>query len=208
MQIFIFIISLQFAHGKNFGVQTVGIPVYDRVFRKAQQLNKVVTTAEKDTRRVKVNFNKAMQLSKKSTYEHGVKELQQRAQNALTLTMRGNVPVLSAKSAMPTRVKAGVNALNIVLRTHVRTLKDLATLPKRSKELHTRVQKFPSAFRAEMAENPLSVLLHLSQIRTLSRNVQTIGSIPQRATDVIKRINHQLKTIFSGFGQHWKNRNQ
>ena len=205
MQNLVFLLSLQNAQAKNFGIQTIGVPAYDRVFRKAQQMNKTVTTTERNTRKMKVNFNKAMQLSQKSTYEHGVQELQKRAQNALKLTMRGNVPVITAKSTVPTRIKAGVSALNTVCRTHIKSLRQLSTLPQKSKALQVQVQHFPSAYRAEISENPIAILTHILQFRTISRNLRTIGGLPQRITDVVKRINYQLKTIFQSFGKHWQN---
>jgi hypothetical protein len=62
----------------------------------------------------------------------------------------------------------------------------------------------PDRLKAEVASNPLGILLHLRDIRTVSTNVQTIAGLPERTSKIIVRIKNQVQTIASAFGVNWK----
>jgi hypothetical protein len=184
-------------------VQTIGVQSFDQVFRKAKQMDKDLTRAERSTNRARANFNSALGLKKKSTYKVGLKELVQRAQGKVKMTMMGNSPKLSIQDAVPTKVKKGVEALNASIKANIGALRTVIRLPGEAQVIIQRAQKIPDRFRSEIANNPIKILTSIRELRTIGSNIKIIKNMPGRARTLIKSIKGDLKKIVDAFGFSW-----
>ena len=190
--------------GKKATVQTIGVQSFDQVFRKAKQMDNKLTKAERQTSRARANFNDALGLKKKSTYQAGLRELVQKAQGKVRMALQGNVPTLTIQEALPTRIKRGVNALNASCKANVNALKTIIALPGDSQDLIQRAQKLPQRFKNEVANNPIKVLTSFREIRTIGSNIKVIKGMPGRARNLIKHIKEDMQKIVGAFNFSWR----
>ena len=190
--------------GKKATVQTIGVQSFDQVFRKAKQIDNKLTKAERQTKRARANFNDALGLKKKSTYQAGLSELVQKAQGKVRMALQGGVPTLTIQEALPTRIKKGVDALNASCKANVNALKTIIQLPGDSQDLIQRAQKLPQRFKNEVANNPIKILTSVREIRTIGSNLKVIKNMPARARNLIKHIKEDMKKIVNAFNFNWR----
>ena len=190
--------------GKKATVQTIGVQSFDQVFRKAKQIDNKLTKAERQTKRARANFNDALGLKKKSTYQAGLSELVQKAQGKVQMALQGGVPTLTIQEALPTRIKKGVDALNASCKANVNALKTIIQLPGDSQDLIQRAQKLPQRFKNEVANNPIKILTSVREIRTIGSNLKVIKNMPARARNLIKHIKEDMKKIVNAFNFNWR----
>ncbi|MEC8277646.1 MAG: hypothetical protein VXZ96_12975 [Myxococcota bacterium] len=190
--------------GKKATVKTIGVQSFDQVFRKAKQIDNKLTKAERQTKRARANFNDALGLKKKSTYQAGLAEIVQKAQGKVRMALQGGVPSLTIQEALPTRIKKGVDALNASCKANVNALKTVIELPADSQALIQRAQQLPQRFKNEVANNPVKILTSIREIRTIGSNIKVIKNMPARARNLIKHIKEDMKKIVNAFNFNWR----
>lgn len=190
--------------GKKATVQTIGVQSFDQVFRKAKEMDNKLTKAERQTSRARSNFNDALGLKKKSTYQAGLRELVQKAQGKVRMTLQGDVPTLTIQEALPTRIKKGVDALNASCKANVNALRTIIHLPADTQELIQRAQKLPDRFKNEVANNPIKLITSLKEIRTIGGNLKVIKNMPGRARALIQHIKDDMQKIVGAFNFSWR----
>ena len=125
------------------------------MFRKAKQIDNKLTKAERQTKRARANFNDALGLKKKSTYQAGLSELVRKAQGKVRMALQGGVPTLTIQEALPTRIKKGVDALNASCKANVNALKTIIQAPGDSQELIQRAQNYLNGSKMRLQTTPL-----------------------------------------------------
>ena len=192
-------IGFQTVQAGTVGIKTVGIKSYDAIFMKAKKIDQTVTQVEKNIKNAKLNFNKAVGLSKKSTYTEGIAKLQKQAGKDISMVFRGQIPTISTTSHVPPKIKKGVQALNNALKNQVQGLKKLSTVPKQTKTLSKEIQNSIGNLQI-----PISTLLNIKKMKTIHNNVRRISKLPSRTKKITQTISNQLRNICKAFGKTWK----
>jgi hypothetical protein len=116
-------------------VQLTGVKSLDKVFKPLKKLDKSITKAQKARRKGAASINTALGLQKGTSLQAAMKHLQREAKGKVRVTMSGGMPQLKASDALPTNIKAGVEACNTVLKSYATATKSLAKAPKQAQKL-------------------------------------------------------------------------
>ena len=189
---------------KTQSVELTGVDSFDKVFRKAREAERTLKSAERNVRKSKQSFRKSLKLGKKTTYIQGLKELKGRAKGKLTVVMKGGVPTLKPKDAVPSDVMAGIEAVNALSKSIPAALRDMKDVSRASTAMYKRAKQFPNNIQAELAsggaDGLIAILFKAPKIaKTTVSNLKIIGAMPKRASVVsqdLGQISNSIRKTF------------
>jgi hypothetical protein len=191
---------------KNSGPQEIemtDIKSFDKVFRSAREIDRKVTSAEKEVDRSQKNLNKALGIKNDEPIGKALAQLNKRADHKISVVMDGTVPKLKATDAVPKNVSDGIDAVNKMTRGFVGSVSDLSGAADEAKKLKTKAQKMPADLRGEMQKDGagwIELIFKLPKTaKTLTGNTAIILSLPGRTTRVVKTMTEVVGSVKSEF---------
>ena len=189
--------------GASQEVELTDIKSFDKVFRSAREIDRKVTSAEKEVDRSQKNLNKALGIKNDEPISKALAQLNRRADRKITVVMDGSVPKLKATDAVPKNVEDGIDAVNKMTRGFVGSIADLSGAADESKTLKKRAEAMPGNLKDEMKKDGagwLDLILKLPKTaKTLTHNTVIIASLPGRSTRVVKDMTGVVSAVKSEF---------
>ena len=185
-------------------IRMTGVKSFDTVFKQARKANNKLKAAQSDLRESKVALRAALGLSKRSTYEQGLRELKRRADGKLRVWIDGGRVQLKASDAVPSDVRKGVEAVNKLTRSIPSAVRNLNGVRKESTQMFKKAQRFPSNMQRELGRQGIDGLWDLlfrapKITRKTIHNVRVIGAMPKRAAKTsaeLVQVSTTIKDIF------------
>jgi hypothetical protein len=185
-------------------VKKVGIASFDKVFVRLGEINEMVGTAETQLKTARRNYNTAMGLKNKATWVEGLAELQSSAQGKVKVLTTGKSPKLEASDALPSNIKAGIDALNGTIDAYALSIEALASVPSEVQTLVEQCKKFPSQFWTDLGNVKITELgKTFKKAKKIKNNLGVALSLPGRTADVVSEMNTNISLIASTFGATW-----
>lgn len=185
---------------KNVNVELTGVRAFDDVFVRVREIDRRLNKAEKLLRTGRQDLNTALGLKKKSTFTQGIAELRKRADGKLAVVMKGNKPTLQATDAVPTKVQAGIDAVNRLTNNISTSMEELAGVPKEARALVQQAQVFPQRLKQELEADPITTLFKAPKVaKTLKGNLKVTSELPKRSTKVMGRMNDMVTVVRKEF---------
>ncbi len=189
--------------GASQEVELTDIKSFDKVFRSAREIDRKVTSAEKEVDRSQKNLNKALGIKNDEPIGKALAQLNRRADRKISVVMDGSVPKLKATDAVPKNVEEGIDAVNKMTRGFVGSIADLSGAAEESKTLKKRAQAMPGNLKDEMKKDGagwLDLIFKLPKTaKTLTHNTAVIASLPGRSTRVVKEMTEVVSAVKSEF---------
>ena len=188
---------------KSAHVKLTGVKSLDRVFKPLKKIDQKVTKAQKHRRKGKESINAALGLKKGTSLPAAISHLKKEAAGKVQVKMKGGTPPLQAADALPTNIREGVEAVNVLLKSYPKAVKELAGVPKQATKLVKQAKALPKSLKSELTSNPTQAITIVRNLGTVKDNIKAASQLPKRATKVTKGLNKDLKIMVSAFGGSW-----
>lgn len=184
-------------------VQLTGVKSLDKTFKPLKKLDSHITKAQKARRKGAAAINDALGLKQGTSLNQAMRHLQSQAKGKVKVKMEGGTPQLKPSDALPTHIAKGIEAVNVLLKSEVTAIKELAQAPAEAQKLVKQAKALPTQLKSELASNPLEAVTILRNLGVVKDNIKVAVGLPKRATKVTKNLNKDLKLIVTGFGGSW-----
>jgi hypothetical protein len=183
------------------GIIKTGIVSFDRVFNDVASIDRRLSNAQAMLGDARVNLNTALGLKEGTPLKKGFAELKERADGKVDLVMKGAIPTLEAKEAVPSDVTKGIDAVNGFTGNLVASLNDLAAVPGDARNLVQKTKTFPASLQKELqGGNLIDQLVAGPKVaKALTHNLGVTKALPTKADRVVGRMNSLQTTVVSEF---------
>ena len=186
------------AKAKTSQVELTGNHSLDAVFKQLKTLDQAVTGAEHSRSSGKHNMTTAMGLPKDAKMTAVAKHLKVSGGGKVKVAVTDGVPQLKPSDALPEKLKAEIEAVNLALHDYTAAIKGVAHIPKESAKLVKKTKAFPDQIKKELKS--ITVLKSLGAVKD---NIKVAAQLPKRSVTVSKQLNADIKLIVTAFGGTW-----
>lgn len=191
------------AKAKTSQVELTGNHSLDAVFKQLKTLDQAVTGAEHSRSSGKHNMTTAMGLPKDAKMTAVAKHLKVSGGGKVKVAVTDGVPQLKPSDALPEKLKAEIEAVNLALHDYTAAIKGVAHIPKESAKLVKKTKVFPDQIKKELKSNPLEAITVLKSLGAVKDNIKVAAQLPKRSVTVSKQLNADIKLIVTAFGGTW-----
>ncbi|GEM_PF-3301637 len=182
-------------------IEDCGVAEFDTVFNEARGIHDTLTDAQTKLAEANTGIATALGLDPGATLADALTNLKELGGDAISMTLDGTTPKLSATDAAPAEVTAAIEAVNTAVGNVLEVAASLATLPDQSKQVVESAKALPGQLNADILEsNGLAAKDLLGVGKTVKNNVKAIGTTPDRVTSVTGELTAFVDTVKTTFG--------
>lgn len=191
--------------GAEFDVKMLGIDSIDEVLKQIKKIDNLVDEAANGRAQGREAINTALGLKEGTPLQTALADLQNKAKGQLKVVSKGGKLQLEATDAVPTNVKAAVDAVNVAMESYGTSIKSLAALPKEIAAVQKKAKGLKPKLKKELTNpaNLVKVPEVLGNMKHFKTNLKIAADLPSRTKKVTKNLNGDMKVMVTTFGGQW-----
>lgn len=178
-------------------IEATGISAFDDVFNQVSEIQATLTGSRNSLDKANEKIVEAVGLGHDATVAEALDHLNQKAGDALTVTMSGEMPTLSVSDAAPDDVKKAVSDINAAVKDKSATVTELRGLLPQSQALVEQSSSFPGKVPSAVKDAGLKMTDVPKVAKKVKNDCEATRKTPGMVKDLIAEGDATLDAVKS-----------